>query len=420
MLATAVQSGRFRARNVPHSAPWTLQAKRLIGPTEGDKSVAGRTKRTVVRDCGSTSFLASQLLAFTSTPRFQPEPAGTWARRPVPAREQGWLHLSMLTVNGGRSRGRRGAHAMSDSRLRGKWCPVCKTHKPPEEFHRDPSNSDMMHSCCRICKRERKRANRQMLKDARQLLDLQSNGPGGVTNAPVLRSRLQLRLQSAEQDAAANGLAPYSSLQHSGNGGSGAPVDYSQQLAALPPALGSQQAWGSHQQALDSLHLSSSAQAPPLHGREWGHSLLADGVGARGRRRSQGLTHADSETRARLIESFRQAAQQPPFQQLAGGFPVRQVQIKEELSLAPPRLNGAAAHHHPGTGLSAAAELRQYHQQQVEHGGGGQNGATPAANGLRQGAAQVSPHLMQLALQQMLSQLRPEQVAFWNSSCTCG
>ncbi len=320
----------------------------------------------------------------------------------------------MLAVNGGRSRGRRGAHAMSDSRLRGKWCPVCKTHKPPEEFHRDPSNSDMMHSCCRICKRERKRANRQMLKDARQLLDLQSNGPGGAANAPVLRSRLQLRLQSAEQDAAANGLVPYNNLQHSG-GGDGAPVDYSQQLAALPPALGSQQGWGSHQQALDSLHLSSSAQAQPLHGRDWGQSLLADGVGARGRRRSQGLTHADSETRARLIESFRQAAQQPPFQQLAAGFPVRQVQIKEELSLAPPRLNGAAAHHHPGTmGLSAAAELRQYHQQQMEHGGGGQNGVSPPTNGLRQG--EVSPHLMQLALQQMLSQLRPEQVMVKSSS----
>ena len=315
----------------------------------------------------------------------------------------------MLAMNGGRSRGRRGAHAVSDSRLRGKWCPVCKTHKPPEEFHRDPSNSDMMHSCCRICKRERKRANRQMLKDARQLLDLQSNGPGGTANTPVLRSRLQLRLQSAEQDAGANGLASYNNLQHSnGSGAIGAPVDYSQQLAALPPALGSQQAWGSsHQQALDSLHLSASAHAQPLHGREWGSSLLGDngltgGVGARGRRRSQGLTHADSDIRARLIDSFRQAAQQPPFQQHAGGFGLRQVQVKEELSLAPPRLNGASAV--LGTGLSAA-QLRQF-QQQMEHGGG-QNGVSPA-NGLRQ--AEVSPHLMQLAIQQMLSQLRPEQV----------
>ena len=296
---------------------------------------------------------------------------------------------------------------MSDSRLRGKWCPVCKTHKPPEEFHRDPSNSDMMHSCCRVCKRERKRANRQMLKDARQLLDLQSNGPNGAANTPVLRSRLQLRLQGAEQDAAANGLAPYNNLQRRGGGGgdNGAPVDYSQQLAALPPALGSQQPWGSHQRALDSLHLSSNAQTQPLHGQDSGSSLLRDGLtggaGASGRRRSQGLTHADSEMRARLIDSFRQAAQQPPFGQHGGGFGVQRVQVKQELSLAPPGFTGSAA---PGTGLSAAAQLRQY--EQMEHGGG-QNGVT-AANGLRPG--EVSPHLMQLALQQMLSQLRPEQV----------
>ena len=313
----------------------------------------------------------------------------------------------MLAVsNGGRSRGRRGAHAMSESRLRGKWCPVCKTHKPPEEFHRDPSNSDMMHSCCRICKRERKRANRQMLKDARQLLDLQSNGPNGAANTPVLRSRLQPRLQSAEHDGAPNGLASYGHLQHGGGGD--AAVDYSQQLAALPPALGGPQAWGGHQQALEGLHMPNGARAPMLGGQGWDPSLLPDGMGSgargRGGRRGHSLTHSDSETRARLIESFRQAAQQPPFPQ-HDGFGVQQVRVKDELSLAPPGFSGAAA---TGAGLTAA-QLRHY--QQLDNGM--QHGGAPT-NGLHQEA--VSPHLMQLALQQMLSQLRPEQVTITASS----
>ena len=308
----------------------------------------------------------------------------------------------MLAVSGGRSRGRRGAHAMSESRLRGKWCPVCKTHKAPEEFHRDPSNSDMMHSCCRICKRERKRANRQMLKDARQLLDLHSNGPSGGTNGPMLRSRLQARLQGAEQDAATNGLASYDDLQEHGGRGVAA-VDYRQQLAALPPALGVQQAWGGHQQVFDGLHQLNGAPVQLLPGQGWDSGLLqpdsAAGEGrGRGMRRGQGLTHSDSETRARLIESFRQAAQQPSFQQ-HGVSGVQQGQVKDELSLAPRGIVGAAT---PGAGLTAA-HLRQY--QQMEHGVG-HHGVPP--NGLQHGS--LSPHLMQLALQQMLSQLRPEQV----------
>ena len=305
----------------------------------------------------------------------------------------------MLAIHGGRSRGRRGAHALGEVRLPGKWCPVCKTHKPPEEFHRDPSNSDMMHSCCRMCKRERKRANRQMLKDARQLLDLQSNGPSGAANQPALRSRLP-RLQSpaGERGSAANGFTTYGHhMQQNGNA-----VDYTQQLAALPPLGGtmSQQTWGGQQSAVDGMLMSDSAQAHLLAARGLAMhpgdgALLADSMagGGRGRggRRALGMSPSDMETRARLIESFRQAAQQPHSQH--NGFGATHRQVKDELSLAPPGLMGSAG----------ASHLR--HFQQLDQGAG--LGGAPS-NGMHHDA--VSPELLQLALQQMLSRLRPEQV----------
>ena len=289
-------------------------------------------------------------------------------------------------------------------------CPVCKTHKPPEEFHRDPSNSDMMHSCCRMCKRERKRANRQMLKDARQLLDLQSNGPSGAANQPTLRSRLpRSQGPAAGTELSSNGLAAYGNLQR---GGSQA-VDYTQQLAALPPLGGAgslQQPWGGHQPALDGMLLPDSTHAKLLAARGLGMHpgdgvLLADnlaGAGGRGRggRWAAGLSPSDMETRARLIDSFRQAAQQHPYPQHSC-FGAPQVQVKDELSLAPPGLLGAAS-----GGAAAASHVRQYQQlEQVAHGTG--LGGV-ASDGMQHNA--LTPELMQLALQQMLSRLRPEQV----------
>jgi hypothetical protein len=262
-----------------------------------------------------------------------------------------------------------------------------------------------------MCKRERKRANRQMLKDARQLLDLQSNGLGGAANQPTLRSRLpRSQGPAAGSEAPSNGLTAYGNMQRGGSRG-GTAVDYTQQLAALPQlgGAGSQQhTWGAHQPALDGMLLTDGAHAQLLAARGLAMhtgdgALLTDGLagGGRGRggRRAAGLSPADMETRARLIDSFRQAAQQHPYPQHSC-FGAPQVQVKDELSLAPPGLMGAAS------GGVAASHLRQY--QQLEHGAPGAGLGGAPSNGMQHGA--VTPELMQLALQQMLSRLRPEQV----------
>ena len=184
-------------------------------------------------------------------------------------------------------------------------------------------------------------------------------------------------------------------------------MDYTQQLAALP-SLGVH-TWGGHQPALHGMLLPDSAQAQLLAARGLAmnpgdSALLADSMAGAGRgrggRRSLGLSASDVETRARLIESFRQAAQQQAHPQHSC-FGARQVQVKDELSLAAPGILGAAS-----GGGAAASHLRQY--QQLEQGAHGAGPGGAPTNGMQRDA--VSPELLQLALQQMLSRLRPEQV----------
>lgn len=204
------------------------------------------------------------------------------------------------TARGG-ARHARGAHADMQPRIAGKHCPVCRTYKPPTEFHRDPSNSDMLHSCCRVCKRERKRNNRQMTKDAVHLLDMMENQTAaGGGRAP----------QAAGEPAHAKGVG----------GAPRQPVGYSDVAVGDPGLLLAAMVWNPATQAWQLLQDASPAASPgdAAAVRRHAHAAAAESMRAqsrglgrakRGGRKAPPPSAADSAMRARVIESFRMAAQ---------------------------------------------------------------------------------------------------------------
>lgn len=225
-----------------------------------------------------------------------------------------------MTANAARGRPKRPKSGASLKaavhRQVGKYCPVCRVHKAPEDFHRDPSNSDMMHSCCRVCKRERKRSNRQMTKDAQQLIDLtvmsgkQSDGEWSPT------PRGQPRQHSNTVHTLEAGMLAHApaSAQHSAEQAVPQPM-YQAATEQLGWQYQYQGTFGGNGilDSVDALHQGfEPASIQVLPGMQY---QSRRGVSKRGGRRVAQSTAATSAMRASVIDSFRQAAQQVAHEQ---------------------------------------------------------------------------------------------------------